>query len=335
MPDQRRVRNARIVEPAAVVVVKAVAGGHVEPRVLDLLELLEPAPAGFGFGELGVDLVWRAALHERRVDPGLDRQARQPAQLGVGPEQEHVDAGDHLRDVLVGDVRQVALAELDERAVRAVAEQQELEVVLPHQVVQPQRAAVGVEHLVERGVAVVAERDLVGLVLGEVRDLELTELADQRLHLRAPLAVQLAPVLEVVAGALLEELGPLGDLGRVGHRVARDVDVAVHAPVVDPHRRRHREHAVLPRPHRLVRRVDADHVERRHRHREVHRVPEPEPVLVRVAPALVEQRVVRVHLLPALAPGRGLDLVRARECPSLRRGCSHPLPLEFLVAVHS
>ena len=57
---------------------------------------------------------------------------------------------------------------------------------------------------------------------------------------------------------------------------------------------------------RLVGGVDADHVEGRHRHREVHRVPEPEPVLVRLAAALVEQRVVGVHLLPALAPRRGL-----------------------------
>ena len=43
--DQRRVRNARVVEPAAVVVVEPVAGRHVEPRVLDLLELVEPAAA--------------------------------------------------------------------------------------------------------------------------------------------------------------------------------------------------------------------------------------------------------------------------------------------------
>ena len=55
------------------------------------------------------------------------------------------------------------------------------------------------------------------------------------------------------------------------------------------------------------------HVERRHRHREVHRVPEPEAVLVGLAPRLREERVVRVHLLPALAAGRRLDLVRARE----------------------
>ncbi len=81
---------------------------------------------------------------ERAVDPGVERQLREPAQLGVGAEQQHVDAGDHLRDVLVGDVGQLALAEVRERRVGAVAEQQELEVVLPHQIAEPQHAAVGV-----------------------------------------------------------------------------------------------------------------------------------------------------------------------------------------------
>ena len=74
-----------------------------------------------------------------------------------------------------------------------------------------------------------------------------------------------------------------------------------------------REDAVLPRADGLVRRVDAGHVERRHRHREVHRVPEPEAALVGLAPRLGEERVVRVHLLPALAAVRRRDLVRARE----------------------
>ena len=55
--------------------------------------------------------------------------------------------GDHLRDVLLGDVRQVRLAELGEGQVGAVAEEQELEVVLPHQVAAAERAPVGVEQV--------------------------------------------------------------------------------------------------------------------------------------------------------------------------------------------
>ncbi len=236
----------------------------------------------------------RAALDERSVDAGLEREPGEAAQLGVGLEEEHVEPGDHLRDVLVRDVRQVRSAQLCERHVGPVAEQQELEVVLPHQVVQPQHVAIRVEH---RAVARlrVAEGDLVRLVLAELRNRQCVELFDEPLHVRSPLPVELVPVCVVVARALLEVLRAYGDLRRVGNRVPRDVDVAVDAAPVDAGRRWDGEDAVLPRPERLVGGVDADRVERRHRRREVHRVPEPEPLLVRRAPFLVEERVVRVR----------------------------------------
>ena len=90
--------------------------------------------------QLGVDLVLRAALDERAVQPlSIASRARRRSSA-LGPEQEDVDARDHLRDVLVGDVGQVRLAEDREGHVGAVPEQQELEVVLPHQVAAAQRA---------------------------------------------------------------------------------------------------------------------------------------------------------------------------------------------------
>ena len=49
------------------------------------------------------------------------------------------------------------------------------------------------------------------------------------------------------------------------------------------------------------------------------------PALVGLAARLVEERVVRVHLLPALAAGRGLDRVRARERGGGFRGGGHVL----------
>ena len=103
--------------------------------------------------QVRVDLGRRVALDERRVDAGVDRQLREAGELGAGLEEEDVDAGDHLGDVLLGDVRELALAELAEGHVRAVPEEQELEVVLPHQVAAAECAAVRVEHLVERGLA--------------------------------------------------------------------------------------------------------------------------------------------------------------------------------------
>ena len=234
-------------------------------------------------------------------------------------------ASDHLRDVLVGNVGEAALAQLGERRVGAVAEQQELEVLLPHHLAEPQGALVGVEYVEERRVAIVVEHHLVGLVLRQRRHPQLGDLGDQRLHLLAPLGVELLPVGEVVAGAALEELGALRDLGRVGDGVAGDVDVAVDDAVVDAHRRRHGEDAVLPCPNGLVGAVDAGHVEGRHGQREVHRVPEPETVLVLLASRGREECVVGIDLLPALAAGRGVDRVRARECARGRR-CCHCLP---------
>ena len=195
--------------------------------------------------------------------------------------------------------------------------------VLPHQVTHAQHTRIRVEHLVERGVAIFPERDVIGLVLGQVGNPQRVELRDQRLHLRAPLAVQLRPVLKVVAGTLLEELGALGHLGRIGDRIARDVDVAIDHPPVDAHRRRHREHPVLPFTDRLVGRVDADHVERRHRLGEVHRVPEPEPILVPITAALVKQAVIRVHRLPTLA-SRAASRSRTDSETSHRRHSSRP-----------
>ena len=59
------VRDRGVVEPAAVVVVEAVARGHVEPRVLDLLQLREPCPTGVALAQVRVDLLGRPALDER------------------------------------------------------------------------------------------------------------------------------------------------------------------------------------------------------------------------------------------------------------------------------
>ena len=50
-----------------------------------------------------------------------------------------------------------------------------------------------------------------------------------------------------------------------------------------------------------------------------------------LTPLLVEQRVVRVHLLPALAAGRRLDRVRTGKCRRRRR-CQRFF-LRFLFAV--
>ena len=172
----------------------------------------------------------------------------------------------------------------------------------------------------------IGEQNLVGLVLRQPGYLDGLDLAIEGLHLFPPLDVELVPVLEVIARALLEELGPLGNQVRVGDRVGRDVDVAVDHAIVDAHRGRHGEGPVLPAGEGEVRDVHLAHVEGGHRQREVHRVPEPEPVLVSFLAVLVEQGPVRIHLLPALAAGGGLDREGTGECTHLGcRGCHRSL----------
>ena len=61
----------------------------------------------------------------------LRKVARELLQFLVRTEQVDVDAGDHLRDGLVGDRREDLLAEAEEVEVGGVAEVEELEVVLP------------------------------------------------------------------------------------------------------------------------------------------------------------------------------------------------------------
>ena len=162
------------------------------------------------------------------------------------------------------------------------------------------------------------------LELGQVGHLERLEVADRLLHLRLPAPVELVPVLEVVTRARHEQLGAAADLRLVRDRVGAHVDPAVEHAMVDPERGRHDEDPRVRLPEAQVRRVGGDEVEREHRLREVHPVAEPAPGLLRRAPLLAEERVVREHRLPALAALRHRHVERAREAPDLALRRSHP-----------
>ena len=292
--------------------VKAVARAHVEPRLLDRLEFCEPRLPVLALGERADHGFVVSPAREVRVQATNAGQASEAAQLGVGAKQQDVDPRHHLRDVLLGHLRQRGLDEIGKCQIGAVAEQQELHVVLPHALVHAQRSAPSVEHTVKRRVAVF-ERHLVALVFVERGHLERGDLRDQRVHLLLPAGVEPVPVGEVVPGALLEVADPLRDQIGICDGVGRDVHVAVDDPVVDAHRWGNREDAVLPVRKCVIRAVDRHHVERRHRVGEVHRIPEPQSALVCFAAILVERRVIRVHLLPALATVRRGDLAGAWE----------------------
>ena len=296
-----------------MVVVEAVAGRHHEPRVLARLEVGDPRAAGLARPQLLEDLLRRPSLGERAVDAELDRLRGERLQLVVGAHHRRVEAGDHLRHRLQPHVGERALAELEERQVRAVGEQQQLEVQLVELVVEVDRPVVGRHQPVVRAELVVVDQLLLVLELGQPRDLERRQLRDPRVDLDLPALDEHVPVRVVVADPRQEGLEPLLDLGRVAHLVRGDVDVAVDDAVLDAEHGRDREDAALVEADREVARLGGDHVERRHRLREVHPVVEPEAVLLLVAPGRVEEEVVGVHLLPAFRPGRRLDVEGARE----------------------
>ena len=294
--------------------VEAIAHVDVEPGVARDRQFLEPlAPGIAARRERRHDRLRRASLLELRVDAELHRHVRQPAQFRVGTEDLRLDARHHARDGLVADLGEGLLAEGKEGHVRPVAEQQELEVVVPHAKVPLERLLVGLEELMVGGNAAPGVHVRERL---EFRQLGLRQClggVDQRQHLLAPLGVQALPVAVVVEGALLEFPGAAGDLDRVRHGVAADVHPPVDDAVVDAERGRQAVHAGAGRAQGAVRRLGRDHVERGHRLREVHRVVEPEALIVRGA----ELHVIGVGGLGAFRAGHHLERARRRKGPRL------------------
>ena len=205
------------------------------------------------------------------------------------------------------------LAELEEGQVRAVGEQQQLEVQLVELVVEPDAVVVGGHQPEVRAELVVVQQLLLVLDRGQLRHLERGELRDRAVDRGLPAVDEHVPVLVVEADPRQEHLEPLLDLGGVADLVGRDVDVAVDDAVLDPEHGRDLEHAALVEADREVARLGRDHVERRHRLREVHAVVEPEALLLGLAPLGIEEEVVRIHLLPALGALGRRHVERAEE----------------------
>ena len=131
--DERRVRDARVVEPAAVVVVEPVARGHVEPRVLHLLELLEPAlPASLRASSSSISSGERPSTNAESTPVSTASRASRLSSASGLNRSTSIPATICAMCWSGMSGRRV-LAEVDERGVGAVAEQQELAVVLPHE----------------------------------------------------------------------------------------------------------------------------------------------------------------------------------------------------------
>ncbi len=264
--------------------VEAISDVDVEPRIARDLQLSEPLLPGLaGLLERTDDLVGRHLLLELPIHAELHGAAREAAQLIVGTEDLRFHAGHHARDGLVGDLGEGLLAKPEEREVGAIAEQQELEVVMPHPEVPFQGLLVRVEQVVIGGHAPP------GVNVGErleLRQLGLRQrlrIPDELHHFLAPLRVEPLPVCVVVERALLELLRAAGDLGRIGHGIAADVHAAVDDAVIDPQRRGQAVDACVRGAEGAVRSLGGHHVERGHGLREVHGVVEPEALVILLA----------------------------------------------------
>ena len=316
-------RRPHVVDPGPVGVAVARARRVVEPRVLDALELGQPLLALARAAEGRHDGLGILLGPDDVSDPELHRTHRQVAQLLVGPIEDHVDAGHHARHEVVGDGREVRTAKLEEGEVGPIGEIEHLEVVVGHLVhVLEQPAVVHQEIEGGRGAAPTKHR-LVGLALLEGFEVHRLEAVDAVRGLVDPLVVDLVPVLEVVAGTLLEDRLALGDHRRVVDDVGAEVQVAVHDAVLDPE-----GGGEAPDPCRVL--VERDEpalrhhqVERVQRLRVVHLVEEPELVLVAVPHVPAEEEVVGVHRLPPLRAGRRFDVVWVAKRPAAH-GAARP-----------
>ena len=140
VPDERRVRDARVVEPASVVVVEPVPGGHVEPRSETFSSSSSHAFPASGSGRAVVDLQRRATLDERRAHPCRRRAARAWSSSASGTKSK-TSIPATICDVLVGDVREDLLAEIGRTSRTSRTRAAELAVVLPGELAAARAAA--------------------------------------------------------------------------------------------------------------------------------------------------------------------------------------------------
>src|SRR5882757_7579439 len=126
--------------------VEAVPDVDVEPGVTRGREFLEPfPPGGSPRFERRHNGLRRAPLFKLIVDAELHGPAREAAQFLIGTEDLRIDSRHHARDGLVADLRESLLAEGEEGHIRPIAEQQKLEVMVPHAEVALERLLVSLE----------------------------------------------------------------------------------------------------------------------------------------------------------------------------------------------
>src|SRR5580698_1430225 len=130
---QGRERHGEIIVPAKVMVIKTIAGRHVEPWLSRPVEFRQPALARFAPpAHLSKHLLGVTIGGEKIVNAVFDGELRQSFELIVWPEHQHLDAGHHAGYRLISGLWKSLFAEIEKHHVRPVAEHQHLEMVVPH-----------------------------------------------------------------------------------------------------------------------------------------------------------------------------------------------------------
>jgi len=275
-----------------------------------LLQLIQPFPAGRAhLFERGQDIGGIGAVAQLPVDFEFDRQTRQFLQFLVGAEHEDVDPRHHAGDGLVGDLRERFLAKLEKHEIGAIAQHEELEVVVPHLRERLDATVIGYTDIMVLPDAATRGHHLDVVEFGQRRNLDVLDLLDEGEHAPFPLVIETVPVLIVEPGPLLKQREPSADFGGIPDRVGGDVDAAVDDAMIDAEGRRKREDAGREGAQSLIGNFRGHDVERRHRLREMHRVVEPEDLVV-LRP---ETREVGVHGLPAFGSRDVADFRGQRE----------------------
>ena len=163
------------------------------------------------------------------------------------------------------------------------------------------QACIGGDQGVARAPPAALGDDRFAFELGQIGHLQLFEFADFSLYRLHPTAVELVPVRVVVAGPSLERLSALGDHRLVLDRGRAQVDIAVDYPILGSKRRRHGEQASARLAQTDDEGINQQGIEWTDGLGPVHRVAEPEASLIEGAAIVADQRVVGIHLLPALA----------------------------------
>src|SRR5579862_9731264 len=116
-----------------MIVVKPVAHVDVEPGIARDREFFQPRRARLAeLLQRSENLVRGDAVAELIVHAQVDRALCKPPEFIIWTKNLRFDSRHHPRNRLIADLRKRLLAEIEERQIGAISQEEKLEVVVPH-----------------------------------------------------------------------------------------------------------------------------------------------------------------------------------------------------------